>query len=493
MPAACLEASDLLRAVQAGLHEQTLEQTLQAVFAAGCEPVAAVEGAVAEAALPVVAPVPAPSPPAPPLPRRWRPGERFWRLLRRAGRRGLGLVRPLALPFLHRFEWRVRTAVDKSDFAVATRTHLQALHDRQTWTRDAVDRLHAAVMERAAGLMERIRAADGERDGQAGAIRQDGLLLRQITMLRFDTAEDKIDGLRADLARVEDRLGALQAAFGAAQAAQRESLDILLQRHIVPLAGGEYLLRSPAGWLVVPASDERLVVALIEGRGVLERGTTHVLTVLLRPGDTVLDVGAHIGTMTLPAARAVGPAGCVIAVEPGAVAMAMLRRSLHINGLAEIVVLRACAAGAEPGQALLHLPAVLGESSLLPLADSAADEAVQVLPLDALVPPGRAVALAKINVEGYELEVWRGMRRVLADSPDLAVIVEYGASHLRRAGTSPADWVRTFRDDGFTPWEIDETSGALRSLRTAGLEAVYSMNLLLLRRPPSAYPELVVA
>ena len=41
-----------------------------------------------------------------------------------------------------------------------------------------------------------------------------------------------------------------------------------------------------------------------------------------------------------------------------------------------------------------------------------------------------------IDVEGAELQVWRGMGRIVAESPDLSVVLEFGPSHLARVGAS---------------------------------------------------------
>jgi hypothetical protein len=99
----------------------------------------------------------------------------------------------------------------------------------------------------------------------------------------------------------------------------------------------------------------------------------------------------------------------------------------------------------------------------------------------------------KIDAEGFELDVWRGMQRVLRETPNVAVIVEFGPSHLLRAGMRIEDWFAALTAPGFTPWEIDEASGAIRPLRSSGLQDVFSMNLLLLRDQPSRWPRLRIA
>jgi FkbM family methyltransferase len=75
----------------------------------------------------------------------------------------------------------------------------------------------------------------------------------------------------------------------------------------------------------------------------------------VRPGDTVIDVGANVGTHTLALARAVGPTGRIIALEPQPAVFDLLRSNLHLNHL-DAVDARCVAISSEPGTQLLKVP-----------------------------------------------------------------------------------------------------------------------------------------
>jgi FkbM family methyltransferase len=284
----------------------------------------------------------------------------------------------------------------------------------------------------------------------------------------------------AQAAPSRSRLSVLAVAFATAR-------DRLRQLRRPRLEANEILVSTPYGRLIVPAEDETLVRYVSDG-GVLEPGTTSVITRLLHPGDTFIDVGANIGLLTLPAARCVGRRGMVIAIEPVPRLANLLRRSLALNGVAARVRVEQCAAGDVFGSARMHVGTILGHSSLLPLNDVRQVIEVPVRRVDAIVAPGSKVTLVKIDVEGYEIAVWRGMQRVRSDNPNVAVIVEFGPTHLARAHAEISTWLDTFRQEDFVIYEIDELTGVCRPLREEGLENVVSMNLLLVR---GLYPDAV--
>ena len=55
-----------------------------------------------------------------------------------------------------------------------------------------------------------------------------------------------------------------------------------------------------------------------------------------------------------------------------------------------------------------------------------------------------------------------GMTRVIAESPELSIIAEFGPSHLKTADVAPETWLSAFKSRGFDPFVIDELSGECR-------------------------------
>lgn len=144
-------------------------------------------------------------------------------------------------------------------------------------------------------------------------------------------------------------------------------------------------------------------------------------------GQVFLDIGAHIGKWSVFVARA-QPAVQVYAFEPHPVTFRYLQQNLLLNGLKNVLPVHA-AISSRKGQALLETPRVNTEMSRLVAAPGGKD-VVQIstrgvdefLAEQAVAPT--AVGLVKIDVEGHELEVLRGMRGLLERASGLPILCE---------------------------------------------------------------------
>ena len=133
------------------------------------------------------------------------------------------------------------------------------------------------------------------------------------------------------------------------------------------------------------------------------------LLACLRPGDTVVDVGANQGMMALTAAWAVGSTGKVFALEPHPITFARLQKNLQVNGATHVSATNA-AVGSSEGTTMFSDGRDDSGNSVTP--DGPLQVPVRTLD-HLLAGGGQQIALLKIDVEGYEKFVLEGAAQTL--------------------------------------------------------------------------------
>ncbi len=212
----------------------------------------------------------------------------------------------------------------------------------------------------------------------------------------------------------------------------------------------------------------------IRDHGLWEPFETSVFLSLLRPGDTVIDVGANVGYYTVLAARRVGPTGTVHAFEPDADNVRLLRENVALNGLGNVTV-HATAVADRLGTARLHLdPANRGDHRLYASRGEArAALTVPMTTLDAEFPDPARIRLIKLDAQGSEAGIFAGMERLLrARGPHLRIISEVWPYGLREAGSSADELLAVMERYGFTMSLIDEAQARLQPIGADALGAL---------------------
>jgi FkbM family methyltransferase len=162
--------------------------------------------------------------------------------------------------------------------------------------------------------------------------------------------------------------------------------------------------------------------------GDAELEVQEALRELVKPGQTIYDVGANIGFFTILCARLVGPLGKVYAFEPIPRNVATLRHNIALNGLTNVVVVEK-ALSSSAGRAdmfispwsAFHSLNVDGAVKRDNHGPDAGEITVDTVSLDAFVAEADAPApdLIKIDVEGAELIVIEGMRHTMRSARPL--------------------------------------------------------------------------
>ncbi len=138
----------------------------------------------------------------------------------------------------------------------------------------------------------------------------------------------------------------------------------------------------------------------------------------LKPGMTVIDVGANAGVYTFSAAQRVGPSGRVYAIEPFSKCVQYLETTKHLNQLEWVTICQGAASNSR-GKVRLYLSprSELNKLVIDNEVETAAlpFEEVTAFPLDDLIKQEylSQVDWLKIDAEGHELQVLQGSERLL--------------------------------------------------------------------------------
>ena len=194
-----------------------------------------------------------------------------------------------------------------------------------------------------------------------------------------------------------------------------------------------------------------------------------MLLQLLRSGDTVVDIGAHIGTFAIPMGRAVGAAGRVICFEPSAESHALLDMNIELNGLSATMLTRAMAVGAEEAQwrTVTAQANNTGATFLEPSTDPDATPSITLAAWLARNADIEDLHLLKVDTEGMELHVLQGAAGTLASRQPL-VYAEIAPDQLARFEASPAAIQSLLGELGYTFYR----NAGRRHGRTAEIDLV---------------------
>ena len=223
--------------------------------------------------------------------------------------------------------------------------------------------------------------------------------------------------------------------------------------------------------VVVDLADHAIGLNIIRGR--FEQNELAFAKANVRPGDHVLDCGAHVGLFALHLASWVGAAGSVVAFEPLPDNAECLELAIRENGVGDRVVLERAAVGdRNRTMNLVFVARALNTGGAFVQGDGqraaagTRDHGVRMIALDTY-PLRRPIRFMKIDVEGAEPLVMRGAAAMLrADRP--VILSELHPRQLDAVSQSTADdYIAQMRELGYRCHALNAEGKAGAELRTA--------------------------
>lgn len=153
---------------------------------------------------------------------------------------------------------------------------------------------------------------------------------------------------------------------------------------------------------------------------------------VIKKRDTVLDIGANIGYYALIEAQLVGTGGTVYAIEPVAGNYRMLKNNVRLNGLANVSTYQ-LAFGDRNEHAEIF---VSNKSNLCAMNKDAVGgevlgvQDVQMMTVDQFLVGKKPPSLVRMDVEGFEYEIIKGMEQTLKGKPNILLELHAQPSYL---------------------------------------------------------------
>ena len=183
----------------------------------------------------------------------------------------------------------------------------------------------------------------------------------------------------------------------------------------------------------------------------------------LRPGMVVVDIGAQIGFYTATAAHGVGATGRVIAFEPDPGNFSFLEQTVRINGFSNVDCYRVALAD-ELRRGRLFLSAQnVADHRLYDSGDSRPSIEVDVWTLDGFMDEQQILHIdfIKMDVQGSEGRVLRGMTRILQSRLPVTLMTEFWPQGLQMCGVTADEVLQLIVHSGFTILEMDPSKQTL--------------------------------
>jgi FkbM family methyltransferase len=217
-----------------------------------------------------------------------------------------------------------------------------------------------------------------------------------------------------------------------------------------------------------------------------EPETTRLIDQRVKPGMTVLDIGAHVGYYARRCAERGGEQGRVVAFEPHPRTFEMLLK--NVKPYANVTPIQAALAETEGTAELydylmmsasgsLHYDesirdlqqSQVSDSDIAPRIDSEFEVqtySVRTVSVDACLEELgiQKVDVVKMDIEGAEMGALRGMKQTIANSPDLALIMEYNPQAWQAFGNEPKAAFTEVLNMGFQRAQIIQADGTLTDL-----------------------------
>ena len=180
-------------------------------------------------------------------------------------------------------------------------------------------------------------------------------------------------------------------------------------------------------------------------------------------GMNILDIGANIGYYTALFSQLAGVNGTVIAVEPDEESYKYLTKSVNSFNYKNVFSFRLAASDTKQKLPLYISKDNRGDNRLYSNNKKRNSIIVECLTVDELLKENdiKNLDLIKIDVQGYEPKVLKGMRNIVKSSKQLMILSEFWPKGILEAGENPKEFLSMLRKMQFQLFELKKNGSLI--------------------------------
>lgn len=197
-------------------------------------------------------------------------------------------------------------------------------------------------------------------------------------------------------------------------------------------------------------SISRLSMNMFADKNYIKRDID-LMNLYINEGETVIDVGANIGTWSLYASKLVGSKGQILCFEPHPLHFNILERNIKLNNFKNLSVYNV---GLSNEVSNLYFSNNLDTMNHILLEKSADSIVINVNKLDDYTFDLNKIDLLKIDIEGYELFCLQGGINTLKKTRK--IIFESSSSLTSKFGYSNSEVIKLLSTLNFSVYKTDD-------------------------------------
>jgi len=209
--------------------------------------------------------------------------------------------------------------------------------------------------------------------------------------------------------------------------------------------------------------------------GIYEEFGTSIVKQMIKKGDVVLDLGAHIGYFTLIFAKLVGENGKVYAFEPSPDNYSLLKKNVQVNGYNNVILVKNGVSN-KTGKNMLYLSdSNPGDNMIIDTKENRQSIEIETVRLDDYFRDFKnQINFIKMDIQGAELDALRGMSSLLKKMENIKIMSEFAPKWLKKFGNEPIEYLKLLKEFNFKIFEIDGKKKKISRVNSQELIKKYS-------------------